>query len=98
MNGPLEITLDKSQFEKLAKALPGRHRKAMASALSSVSNELRKQAASYARTKSFGPASPLAVATRKQFKGGYGPWLATYTRYSVNKDTLTAQIGLLRLQ
>jgi hypothetical protein len=92
---PFELKINKSQFEKLAKDLPGRHQKAMGSVLSSVSNELRKQAAAYARSASFGTPSPLAVATRKQFKKGYGPWVAAFTRYSVNRKTLFAQVGLL---
>lgn len=66
-----------------------------ASVLRSVANELRGRYAQYAKQGPLGPYSPLTVALRKKYKGGYGEWIARFTRYYVNAQTLTAKIGLL---
>lgn len=66
-----------------------------ASVLRSVSNEMKKRYATYARTASLGPYAPLTVALRKQFKGGYGQWIGRFARYQVDPNTLTAKIGVL---
>lgn len=99
----LEVKIDDMEFAALALDLPDRHAGAVKSVTSSVANELRKRTASYAKTTNFGPYAPITTAMRKgfgsansrgYFKGGYGQWVAEFTRYSVRPDG-TAKIGLL---
>lgn len=91
----LSISIDDSELRNLAATWPARHYSAAKSAIQSVSYEMSKYYAAYARTGPHGPFAPLTVATRKQFKGGYGAWIARFTRYYVDPNSLQAQIGVL---
>lgn len=94
----LFVDVDRSQFRRLARALPGRHQSAMRSALRAEAYRLRKVEQEYARGWGGGRWSalhPITGKVRKKRRQGLGKWWARFTRYHVDPDRLEAMVGIL---
>lgn len=96
------IEIEKSKFDAWAKRLPRRHEYAMYTALRAEGLRLAKRAwVRYACSEGHGrfrPYAPVTIALRKGWRGvgkGYGQWMKGLGRYWVDRESLTAYIGVL---
>lgn len=86
-----EVRIEKDQFQTLAKNLPERMVKAMASVLKSESFRLRGELKAYAQAMPT-MVSPLGMALRKQ---PIGTLLSRVMAYEVDEQGLSAEVGIL---
>jgi hypothetical protein len=91
----LALDFDHKEFDTFAARLPKRHADAMNAALRSESYRLKQAIQAYAKSNGAGSWT-YAPVTKYLRKGrGYGPWVAKFNRYHVDRANLTAYAGFL---
>ncbi len=94
----IDMVIDKSGLAQLAARFPKAHKVALVAALRSESYRLAGLIKDYGRSQGEGKWSYAPVTKYLRKSGGYGRWLARYTRYFVDDENLTAWAGMISRQ